>query len=81
MKNALSYNSANFTGKLLSTVLDCVGASILKKIRELKNKVKELLSLRKLKLQHAVNYDRIYRHLISQYDKKNVFGRGLLPYG
>lgn len=70
MKNALSNNSANFTGKLLGTVLDCVGASILKKIRELKNKVKELLSLRKLKLQHAVNYDRIYRHLISQYDKK-----------
>lgn len=70
LKNALSNKTANFINKGLSSALNCAGARILKQIQDLKNKLKDLEQARKLKLQQAVNYNRIYENAITNYDEK-----------
>lgn len=70
MKNALSTKSSDFISKGFGSVLSCAGAGILRKIQNLKKKYKELEQTRKLKLQQAVNNNRIYENAMSNYEKK-----------
>ena len=63
-------NQLSAIGKWGFTALGCIGLRVLKMIDKLKKELEALRKSRTIAFNQAIEYDKIYAHLINQYDDK-----------